>query len=192
MARITPIKAADDRSAGGAANLVASIGATDPSRVRRGFRQSISSAPPNAPTKARSAAVGAFMRWDFIRIIRAIRGQKPAFAALEQHARRTQVAEHGGRLAEVAQAAAQPQPVAAFNYARDIRAGLRQKTLHAAAMMRSCFRFHPSTAESTRRWLTQRSRMGDPRSVCQLFGRFRRRGGTETREFKIARSIVEA
>ena len=97
--------------------------------MRRGFRQSISSAPPNAPTKARSAAVGAFIRWGFIRNIRAIRGQKPAFAALEQQRRPTQVTKNEGRLVEVAQVAAPPKPTVAFNYTRDIRAVLIQKSL---------------------------------------------------------------
>ena len=36
-----------------------------------------------------------------------------------------------------------PQPVEPADYARDIPAVLRQKLLHAAAMMSRRFRFHP-------------------------------------------------
>ena len=87
MARITQIKAVDDRSNCGAARLVASIGVSDQGRITAAVIVFVDPQTPNAPTMARSAAVGAFIRRGFIRIIRAIRGQKPALAALEQHDR---------------------------------------------------------------------------------------------------------
>jgi hypothetical protein len=59
-------------------------------------------------------------------------------------------------------AAAEPEPVVAGDYTRDIRAVLRQKTLHAAAMKRSRFRFHTATPPAWMRglqfWLRPRPR----------------------------------
>jgi hypothetical protein len=46
-------------------------------------------------------------------------------------------------------------PVVAGDYTRDIRAGLRQKTLHAAAMKRSRFCIHPAALG---RWVRLRER----------------------------------
>jgi hypothetical protein len=48
-------------------------------------------------------------------------------------------------LVEIAQAPAEAEPVEAGDYTRDIRAVLRQKQLHAAAMMTRRFGFHSTT-----------------------------------------------
>jgi hypothetical protein len=62
------------------------------------------------------------------------------------------VAEHEAGLVKLAQAAAQPEPIEPFDYTRDIRTGVRQKLLHAVAMMKKRFGFYsahstPSTRE---------------------------------------------
>ena len=61
---------------------------------------------------------------------------------LQQDTRFAEMPEHEGGLREVAQAAPQPQPVAARDYARDIRAVRRQKMLHAAAGVCGRWFFH--------------------------------------------------
>ena len=61
----------------------------------------------------------------------------------EEHARVAQMAEHEAWLVKIAQAAAQSEPIEPFDYTRDIRTVLRQKLLHAAAMMKTTFCFHP-------------------------------------------------
>lgn len=61
---------------------------------------------------------------------------------LQQDARRTELPEHEGGLIKVTQTAPQPQPVVALDYARDIRAVLRQKLLHAAAVVCGRWFFH--------------------------------------------------
>jgi len=63
----------------------------------------------------------------------------------QQHASSAQVAVHETRLIPVPQAAAQPHPVEAADYARDIRAVLRQKVRNAAAMMNRRFCLHSMT-----------------------------------------------
>ena len=64
---------------------------------------------------------------------------------LQQNAYVAEVPEQKGRLIKVAQAASQPQSVVTADYARDIRAVLRQKTLHAATVMNRRIFFHPPT-----------------------------------------------
>lgn len=82
---------------------------------------------------------------------------------LQEQTRRAGVAEHEGRLVEVPQAAAEPEPIVAGDYTtRDICAVVRQKTLHPAPMKRSHFRFHPATPPAWSRglqlWLRPRPR----------------------------------
>ena len=70
---------------------------------------------------------------------------------LQEHTRLAQVTLHEAWLIKPAQARAEPQPIKAGDYPRDIRAVLRQKLLHAAAMMTPRFPFHTARLSSSSR-----------------------------------------
>ena len=92
---------------------------------------------------------------------------KPADEAGELphlHARFTEVTEHERGLIQVTQAAAQPDPVIATDYARDIGPMRCQESVEPPIRMRRCFRFHPPTLIASPRSRHFRLRR-QPRSI---------------------------
>jgi hypothetical protein len=74
------------------------------------------------------------------------------------HVRLTQVPEHERRLVEMTQAAPQPDPIIAVEYARDIGAMSCQKTVQPPLQMRDRFRLHAATLIPASRFLHLRLR----------------------------------